>query len=172
MQKDGLAFCKLGCNQVLLLQPPPKDYHCILNESIWFNRHLTYPNVNKKKRPFGKPIDDKLIRCDFSHVFDSLSSTADASTELKSISLDKAQARIGSKKLAEVIHKIIYQIIPFSWLMIVNRRIREPFQAGEWFIEESATTSAARPATKFKVRNVTQSLLLGEAYSFSETHAS
>jgi hypothetical protein len=49
--------------------------------------------------------------------------------------------------------------------MIVNRKIREPFQAGEWFIEESAST-AARPASVFKVRNITQSLLLvllGEA---------
>jgi hypothetical protein len=55
--------------------------------------------------------------------------------------------------------------------MIVNREIREPFQAGEWFIEELATISAARPATIFKVRNVTRSLLLGEAYSFFKTHA-
>jgi hypothetical protein len=86
------------------------------------------------------------------------------------LSFDEAQARTGSKKLAEVIHKLIYQIIPFSWLMIVNRKIREPFQAGEWFIEGSAST-AARPASVFKVRNITQSLLLGEAYSFSETHA-
>jgi hypothetical protein len=53
--------------------------------------------------------------------------------------------------------------------MIVNRKIREPFQAGEWFNEESAST-AARPASGFKVRNITQSLLLGEAYYFSESH--
>jgi hypothetical protein len=148
---------------------PPKDYQCILNESIWFNLHLTYLNVNKKGRPFGKPIEDKLIRCGFTHIFDLLSSTADASSELKFISFDEAQARTGSKKLAKVIHKIIYEIIPFRWLMIVNRKIREPFQAGEWFIEESAST-AARPAFVFKVRNITQSLLLGEAYSFSESH--
>jgi hypothetical protein len=146
---------------------PPKDYHCILNASIWFNRHLTYLNVNKNGRPFGKPIEDKLIRCGFTHICDLLSSTADASSELKFISFHEAQARTGSQKLAEVIHKIIYEIIPFSWLMIVNRKIREPFLAGEWFIEES-TSTAARPAFVFKVRNITQSLSLGEAYSFSE----
>jgi hypothetical protein len=54
--------------------------------------------------------------------------------------------------------------------MIVNRKVREPFQVGEWFIEESAST-AVKPTTVFKVRNITQSLLLGEAYSFSKTHA-
>jgi hypothetical protein len=87
---------------------PPTYYHCILNESIWFNCHLTYRNVNKNGCPFGKPIEDKLICCGFSRISNLLSCTADASTELKFISLDKAHARTGSKKLAEVIHKNIY----------------------------------------------------------------
>jgi hypothetical protein len=69
--------------------------------------------------------------------------------------------------LAGIVHKIIYQIILFGWLMIVNGKIREPFQSGNWFIEES-TTAAFKPATIYKVRNITQSLMLREAYVFSE----
>jgi hypothetical protein len=146
---------------------PPKDYHCILNESLWFNRHLSYPYANKNCRPFGKPIEDRLIRCGFTHICDLLSSTAGTSNELKFISLDKAQERTGSQMLAGIVHKIIYQIIPFVWLMIINRKIREPFQSGDWSIEKSAT-AALRPTTIYRVRNITQSLMLFEAYVFTE----
>jgi hypothetical protein len=102
------GFLQAWLQSCFYFAAPPKDYHCILNESIWFNRHLTYLNVNKNGRPFGKPIEDKLIRCGLTHIFDLLSNTADASRELRFISFDKAQARTGSKKLADVIHKINY----------------------------------------------------------------
>lgn len=158
------GFLQAWLQSGLHVAEPPKDYHCILNESLWFNRHLLYPPKNKNGRPFGKCIEDKLIRCGFTRVSDLLSSVTNNENAPMFMSDDEAEARTGSKHLANIIHQIIYDVIPLGWKIVVHRRIREPFIRGDWFIEQSAAAAAECP-TVYQVRNVTQTLIVGEAYS-------
>lgn len=147
---------------------PPKDYHCILNEPLWFNRHLYYSNQNKNGRPFGKPIEDKLIKCGFVRISDLLVNTSNPDN-LRFLSDDEVLARTRSTTiLTDAVHKLVWDFVPLGWKVIVTQKIREPFELGDWFVEHSTATDV-RPPTVYNVKTIAQSLLLGEAYSFSDT---
>lgn len=144
---------------------PPKDYLCILNESLWFNRHMQVdPYRNKRGRSFCKSTEDRLIQFGFTHVSSLISSTQNDPDKLYFLSYEESMARTGSRVLADAIKKIIYDRLPFGWTMIVHRKIREPFQVGDWFIDQSAA-DVDKPATVYRVSNVAHTLILGEAYS-------
>lgn len=162
------GFLQAWLHSGLKVAEPPKDYHCIMNESLWFNRHMLYPNRNKHGRFLSKAVEDRLIRRGFTRVSDLISSTATYPDKQMFMSLDEAEEKTGSRVLAKALHMIIYDVIPLGWKMIVHRKIREPFQPGDWFIERSAAASNGSPAIVYQVRNVSQSLLLGQAYLFSD----
>jgi hypothetical protein len=78
------------------VSPPLKDFHCILNESLWFNRFIFYPDRNTRGRSFTISIEDKLIKLDFTHVRDLLS-TQVTDDKLWFMSHAEAESRTGSK---------------------------------------------------------------------------
>jgi hypothetical protein len=45
----------------LAISPPPQDFECILNESIWFNRFLYLPSDTKRGRLLNKNLEEQLV---------------------------------------------------------------------------------------------------------------
>jgi hypothetical protein len=68
-----LSYLNAWLHSGFSVSPPPKDFHCILNESLWFNRFIFDPDRNTRGRSFTKSIEVRLIKLGFTHVRDLLS---------------------------------------------------------------------------------------------------
>jgi hypothetical protein len=96
----------------LIVAEPPKDYHCILNESLWFNRHaLLDPDRNSRGRSFVKSIENRLIKLGVTHVENLISSACQNEDKLYFIS---CEARTGSKVLAKALVNLVYEHVPLD----------------------------------------------------------
>jgi hypothetical protein len=83
------------------VSPPRKDFHCILNESLWFNRFIFGPDRNTRGRSFTISTEDRLIKLGFTHVHDFIS-TCVTDDKLWFMSHAEAESRTGSKILAKL----------------------------------------------------------------------
>jgi hypothetical protein len=146
------------------VSPPPKDFYCILNESLWFNRFILDPDRNTRGRSFTKSIVDKLIKLGFTHVRDLLS-TQVTDDKLWFMSHAEAESRTGSKVLANTITKKIFFLLP-TWGLILHNKIREPFCTGDWFIDLNEPTPDS-PLQIFRTTFVSENHLVGESFRFS-----
>jgi hypothetical protein len=145
------------------------DFHCILNEPIWFNRFLYLPTDKTHGRILKTVLEVKLVKKGFLHLKDfySLSNSTNGSSHW--LSRVEAIAKTGTIRLFEALMSII-GLVPASWSKVVISKSREPFQVGDWCIcDEPATPQV--PRFIYKVAKIRSGKLLCTRYRLPHDQA-
>ena len=130
----------------LIVNPPPMDFECLLNEPLWFNRFITKENGSS----FGHYLThDKIISNNGPRFIADVVAKSTYSSELHFMNRDSLRAKYDAataKILAELI-----DCIPTPWRVIVRRKTREKFIENEWIVQRKAVHNFQRPSHVYRI---------------------
>jgi hypothetical protein len=154
----------------LQISTPPLDFDCILNEPIWFNRHVYLPSDKDHGRLLKADLEIKLANKGFMHLKDLCSSSNSSDASSSWLSKEEAVVKIGSKRLGDALMSLI-GIIPAGWMQVIKSKSREPFQIGEWCIRDIEAVPQKIPRFIYRIIDVLPGRLLYTRYRLLHAQA-
>lgn len=141
-----------------LVEAPPKDYECLLNESLWFNRFI----LKKDGKPFGHYLSfaNMVLQGGPFHVHDIVTKS-EFHSKLRFLNHDELRSRFGAT-VAKVVLDII-KCVPIGWRLLIADKVREPFQINDWIIERKHA-KLPFPPHAFKISSCIPGKVIGTKY--------
>jgi hypothetical protein len=130
----------------LVVNPPPIDFDCLLNEPLWFNRFIKKDNGSS----FGHYLTHEKIISNNGPLF-----IADVVVKSAYSShlcfMDRANLQA---KYDVAIAKVLIDLttcIPIFWRIAIQDRTREKFIENEWVGQRKAMRNGQRPLQIYKI---------------------
>lgn len=130
------------------VSPPPLDYECLLNESLWFNRFIRKENENT----FGHHLTHERIALNGGPRFIADLVTCRSPSDRSRLRFkDKDELRIlYGATTAKVLDHLIKRI-PGRWCYTITMKVREPFQIDDWVVQRRDIRNGQSPVHVYKV---------------------